>query len=150
MSVREKPLSEITLRKYEKPDGLEGRELTRKFCLSLGLLQPGDGRDGIVDVLHVVAHSRKPLDLPELTKQAIALRKEHALAEGSASASNVRRHLRRLKQLYLIEKKQGGYAVAEGDSLASLIDARLTKHILASTTERIKEYAIALDRQRQQ
>jgi DNA-binding transcriptional ArsR family regulator len=150
MPVRERPLEEITLRKYEKPFGLEGRELTRKFCLSLGLLQPGDGRDGIVDVLHVVAHSKKPLDLTELSKQALAFRKAHNLPAGSVSPSNVRRHLRRLKHLYLIEKKHGGYAITEGDSLAALIDARLTKYVLASTTERIKEYAIALDRQRMQ
>ena len=36
------PLSEITLRRYEKPYATNKRELTRKLCLSLGLLQPGD------------------------------------------------------------------------------------------------------------
>jgi len=42
------PLAEITLRKYESPKGLEKRELVRKLCLSLGLLQPGDSRDVVV------------------------------------------------------------------------------------------------------
>ena len=37
--MKDIPLSEITLRKYEKPVGLEKRELVRKICLSLGLLQ---------------------------------------------------------------------------------------------------------------
>ena len=44
------PLSEITLRKYEKPYEAPSRDLTRKLCLSIGLLQPGDSRDVIVDV----------------------------------------------------------------------------------------------------
>lgn len=37
-------LAEITLRKYEKPKSENKRELVRKVCLSLGLLQPGDSR----------------------------------------------------------------------------------------------------------
>ena len=53
------PLAEITLRKYEKPYNLEGRELIKKVCLSLGLLQPGDSRDVIVDVLQVILDAKK-------------------------------------------------------------------------------------------
>ena len=48
---RDIPLAEITLRRYEKPYDLKDRELVKKVCLSLGLLQPGDSRDVIVDVL---------------------------------------------------------------------------------------------------
>ena len=48
------PLAEITLRKYEKPTNLKGRDLVRKLCLSIGLLQPGDSRDVIVDILNVM------------------------------------------------------------------------------------------------
>ena len=43
------PLAEITLRRYEKPYNLQKRELIRKLCLSIGLLQPGDSRDIIVE-----------------------------------------------------------------------------------------------------
>ena len=56
---KEIPLSEITLRKYEKPSKLSDRELVRKLCLSIGLLQPGDSRDVIVDILHVLLKSKK-------------------------------------------------------------------------------------------
>ncbi len=52
------PLAEITLRKYEKPMVKNRRELVRKLCLSLGLLQPGDSRDVVVDVLQVVLESQ--------------------------------------------------------------------------------------------
>ena len=54
-------LSEITLRKYEPPKGLEKRNLIKKLCLSLGLLQPGDSRDVIVDVFQVILEQKKEL-----------------------------------------------------------------------------------------
>jgi len=41
---KDTPLSEITLRRYEKPSAYTKRELTRKICLSIGLLQPGDSK----------------------------------------------------------------------------------------------------------
>ena len=47
------PLAEITLRKYERPYEMPLRELVKKICLSVGLLQPGDSRDVVVDVLSV-------------------------------------------------------------------------------------------------
>ena len=56
---RDTPLPELTLRKYEKPQNMSRRELVRKFCLSLGLLQPGDSRDVVVDVLHVLLENTK-------------------------------------------------------------------------------------------
>jgi len=57
----DRSLAEITLRKYEKPDNLKDRELVRKLCLSVGLLQPGDSRDIIVDILYVLLKSQIPL-----------------------------------------------------------------------------------------
>jgi hypothetical protein len=59
MGAKDLPLAEITLRKYEKPYQTERRELVKKVCLSLGLLQPGDSRDVIVDVLMVLDDARK-------------------------------------------------------------------------------------------
>ena len=55
---KDTPLSEITFRRYEKPNA-KARELVRKFCLSIGLLQPGDSRDIIVDILQVLIQSSK-------------------------------------------------------------------------------------------
>ena len=51
------PLAEIQLRRYEKPQ-LTGRDLVRRVCLSLGLLQPGDSRDVIVDIMMVLLKAR--------------------------------------------------------------------------------------------
>ena len=66
------PLAEITLRRYEKPAELTERELVRKLCLSLGLLQPGDSRDIIVDILHTLLSAKKK---KQELKCAILLRK---------------------------------------------------------------------------
>ena len=57
--AKDMPLAEITLRRYEKPANLSERELVRKLCLSVGLLQPGDSRDVIVDVLNVLIKAKK-------------------------------------------------------------------------------------------
>ena len=56
---KEIPLAEITLRRYEKPSNLTERELVRKICLSLGLLQPGDSRDVVVDIFNVLIIAKK-------------------------------------------------------------------------------------------
>jgi len=57
--TRDTPLMEVTLRRYEKPVGLEERELVRKFCLGVGLLQPGDSRDVVVDVVLALLLAKK-------------------------------------------------------------------------------------------
>ncbi|MGC8940884.1 MAG: hypothetical protein ACP5JY_02520 [Candidatus Nanoarchaeia archaeon] len=41
-ALKDLPLQEITLRKYEEPKGLSQRELAKKFLLSIGLLNPGE------------------------------------------------------------------------------------------------------------
>jgi len=47
---KDTPLAEIILRRYEKPTNLSERDLVRKLCFSIGLLQPGDSRDVVVKV----------------------------------------------------------------------------------------------------
>ena len=69
--MEEKPLAEITLRKYETPYKLGKRELAKKICLSLGLLQTSDNRDVIVDILLVLIEAQKnkeSLDVEEIKK----------------------------------------------------------------------------------
>ncbi len=57
--AKDSALAEITLRRYEKPNAdWDNREAVKKLCLSVGLLQPGDSRDVIVDVLAVLMEAR--------------------------------------------------------------------------------------------
>ena len=104
---REIPLAEITLRRYEKPSKVAERELVRKLCLSVGLLQPGDSRDIIVDILHVLVKAKrlkKELSSDEIEKQVIEARKKQKLALHGIASSNIRRQIKRLRDLFLVEK----------------------------------------------
>ena len=98
------PLAEITLRKYESPVGLEKRELVRKTCLSLGLLQPGDSRDIIVDVLQVMLETNKDITSKEVENLTIANRKKYKQVLLGIAPSNIRRQLLRLRDLFIVEK----------------------------------------------
>ena len=96
---RDTPLAEITLRRYEKPT-MNDRDLVRKFCLSIGLLQPGDSRDVIVDVLHVLMKSRQSkeeLHSEEIKNKVMEFRKGMGLPMLGIASSNIRRQLKRLK-----------------------------------------------------
>jgi len=96
--MKDLPLSEITLRKYEKPEGLEKRELVRKICLSLGLLQLGDSRDIIVDILMVLINAnekKEKLSSVEIRKRTEQLRKKYSLETRGLAESNIRRQLKR-------------------------------------------------------
>jgi len=110
--VRDVPLSEITLRKYEKPYDSSARELVRKVCLSLGLLQPGDSRDVVVDILLALEIARKEkkeltsIEVGEIVKK---IRKENSLDEKGLAESNIRRQLKKLRDLMLVDKKNNLY-----------------------------------------
>ncbi len=148
--MRDIPLSEITLRKYEKPAGLEKRELIRKICLSLGLLQLGDSRDVIVDILMVLINAnkeRKNLSSEEIKIQTEESRKKYSLETKGLAESNIRRQLKRLRDAMLIEKSENKYYLTEHSSLSEIFENSIEKFIIPQTIERIKEYLTELDKQ---
>ena len=141
------PLAEITLRRYEKPN-LTGRDLVRRICLSLGLLQPGDSRDVIVDIFLVLlkARSRKEeLHSEEIKNHVIDMRKSAGLPMLGIAASNIRRQLKRLKDLHLIETNANLYRISEFAPLAELFNDKIEKFLLQSFVARVKEYLKAVD-----
>lgn len=142
---RDTPLSEITLRKYEKPVNLDQRELTRKLCLSVGLLQPGDSRDVIVDILHVLLQNKdKELDSEQIKEEVIKFRKKEKLQLKGIASSNIRRQLRRLRGLFLVEKVKNNYRITEFETLISTFEERIEQFYLKSILERVKEYFKAI------
>lgn len=134
------PLAEITLRKYEKPYDLDKRELTKKLCLSIGLLQPGDSRDVIVDVLLTLINSNEPLDSKQIEENVINLRKSYNLELRGIASSNIRRQIKRLKDLFLIENINNQYRISENDSLINIFEEKIEKFYIKSIMERVKEY----------
>ena len=141
--VRDIPLSEITLRKYEKPYNSSRRELVRKVCLSLGLLQPGDSRDVVVDILLALEGARKDrkeLSSVEIIEKVKGIRKENSLHDRGLAESNVRRQLKRLRDLMLVDKKQNLYRLSEFEPLSEIFEKKIEEFLIPQTVGRIKEY----------
>lgn len=144
---RDTPLAEITLRRYEKPT-MADRELVRKFCLSLGLLQPGDSRDVMVDVLHILLKAKQrgeELHSEEIKNKVIESRKKQGLPIFGVAGSNIRRQLKRLKDLYLIENKANLYRVTEFGELSEIFKEKIESFLLGSVLSRVKEYIKKID-----
>ncbi|RME53344.1 hypothetical protein D6783_02175 [Candidatus Woesearchaeota archaeon] len=140
------PLAEITLRKYEKPGLARQRELVRKICLSLGLLQPGDSRDVMVDVLHVMLDAKEELTSAQIEKRVIEYRKKAKLPLLGIAPSNIRRQLLRLRDLFLVEKVRSTYRVKENAPLLQIFEEHIEKYFLAAILNRIKEFLSLADK----
>lgn len=145
----DRPLSEITLRKYEKPYQLDKRGLIKKICLSLGLLQPGDSRDVVVDILMIVEQSskqKKQISSEDIKKQVEETRKKHNLELKGVADSNIRRQLKRLRDLMLLEKRNNLYNLAEFESLERIFEQKIERFLVPQTIERIREYLAELEK----
>lgn len=141
--VKDSPVSELTLRRYEKPYNLGKREIVKKICLSLGILQPGDSRDIIVDILLVLldaAKEKKELVLEEIKNQVIETRNKNSLEIKGIADSNIRRQLKRLRDIMIAEKNANSYRISEFDNLSAIFESKIEKFLLPQIIERIKEY----------
>lgn len=146
--VREIPLGELTLRRYEKPYESSKRELIRKICLSIGLLQPGDSRDIIVDIMLVLESARKNkewLSSFAIRDKVEELRKANSLEAKGLAESNIRRQLKRLRDAMLVDKQGNQYRIGEFASLSELFESKVEKFLIPQMIERIKEYLERLD-----
>ena len=147
---KDSPLAEITLRKYEKPFDMTHRDLVRKLCLSTGLLQPGDSRDVIVDILYVLLKARrekKDYSSEEIRGLVIASRKDASLELAGIAASNVRRQLKRLRDIFLVEKVRNKYRINEHESLNNIFKEKIEQYLLQTVISRVKDYFDVIDRE---
>ena len=141
------PLAELTLRRYEKP-AVTGRELVRRVCLSLGLLQPGDSRDVMVDILYVLLRARQrseELHSEEIKFAVMSIRKEKGLPMLGIASSNIRRQLKRLKDMHLIESNANLYRIMENAGLGELFRDKIEGFILKRVLGRVREYLKSVD-----
>src|SRR3989338_2310361 len=146
--AKDTPLMEITLRRYEKPNQMNERELVRKLCLSFGLLQPGDSRDVIVDVFCVLLHNRKQkMDMTseEVVSEVINYRKKNKLPLQGVASSNIRIQLRRLRELMVVDKIFNNYRIAEFGKLGDLFKEKIERFLLTAIIARVKEYIFLVD-----
>ena len=148
--MKDLPLTEITLRKYEKPNNLEKRELFRKICLSLGLLQLGDSRDIIVDILMILTEANKNkerLNGEEIRKRVEESRKKYSLDLKGLAESNIRRQLKRLRDAMIIDKSENKYYLIEHSSLKEIFERNIEKFVIPPIIERIKEFLNELEKE---
>ncbi len=142
---KDTPLAELTLRKYEKPYEMSRRDLIRKICLSTGLLQPGDSRDVIVDIFHILLETKKEMSCEEIREAVVERRKEAKLPLTGIAPSNIRRQVKRLRDLYFVEKVRNNYRIHENEQLSVLFTEKIEQFYLAAIVTRIKEYLAALE-----
>ncbi len=139
--AKDTPLAEITLRKYERPFATENkREVIRRLCLSVGLLQPGDSRDVIVDVLYVLLVKQAEMSAESIVEEVIKVRKEAKAPPIGIAPSNIRRQIKRLRDLYLVEKVKNNYRIHENEKLGKIFEEKIEKFLLPSIVSRVKEY----------
>ncbi|PIN76754.1 hypothetical protein COV17_01210 [Candidatus Woesearchaeota archaeon CG10_big_fil_rev_8_21_14_0_10_36_11] len=144
---RDTPLAEITLRRYEKPIMGE-RDLVRKFCLSVGLLQPGDSRDVVVDVLQTLLKAkqrREELHSEEIKNHVMEYRKKNSLPMLGIASSNIRRQLKRLKDLHLIETNANLYRITEWNTISEIFEEKVHNFLIQSVLSRVRDYVQKID-----
>jgi hypothetical protein len=146
---RDTPLSEIILRKYERPYNIDRRQLVKKICLSLGLLQPGDSRDVIVDILMVLLDEKErknKLTSDDIKLKVEEMRKKHNLEMRGIAESNIRRQLKRLRDIMLVDKQSNLYFISEFETLNNLFENKIEKLLVQQSVERVKEYLRELEK----
>ena len=143
--ARELPLTEFTIRRYERPHSTDMRALVKRLCLSVGLLQPGDSRDSIVDVFCVFLLHREALPIEDIVEIVRAERKAMKLPSIGMAESNLRRQVRRLKDQGWIMKTPKGYCLDEHLSLTGLFSEKIRPYLIEPTLARIEEYCRAVD-----
>ena len=141
--VSELPLSEVVLRKYEKPRKIKEREAVKKVCLSIGLLRPGDSRDIVVDILHVLLKKKRArafMKISEIEKKVVQNRRLHRLPLSGISSPNIRRQVKRLRNLFIVDKQEKGYRISEFMTLESLFSEKIEQVIIPDISKRIEEH----------
>ncbi len=147
--VKESHLGEITLRKYERPYESSKRELVKKVCLSLGLLQPGDSRDIMVDIMLVLEEARKKkewISSFQIRDRVEAVRKANSLEIKGLAESNIRRQLKRLRDAMIVDKQENQYRMSEFEPLKNIFETKIEKFLIPQIIERIKEYLGKLEK----
>ncbi len=146
--LRDTPLMELTLRRYERPDNFKDRDLVKKFCLSLGLLQPGDSRDVIVDVLYVLLRAKKDryeISSEKIRELVIELRKQQEIPLIGIASSNIRRQIKRLREIFIVEKIRNTYRISEFSNLSDTYEEKIKQFLIPPILKRVKDYFDEID-----
>lgn len=135
--AREIPIAEITLRKFEKPYEKDLISLLRKFCISLGLLQPGDSRDIVVYILEFLLRARNEKKLVSIEEIRDYL-KEKKLS--GLTIQNLRRHIRKLENIHIVDRVGEKVRIKEWMELGEIMK-EIQEYLVNPIFSRVEEYA---------
>ena len=88
----------------------------------------------------ILFNSEKPLSSEKIQENVINYRKENNLSLTGIASSNIRRQIKRLKDIFLIEKNENGYRINEGEELINIYEQKIEKFYLNEINTRVKEY----------
>ncbi len=111
-------------------------------------MQPGDSRDVVVDVFQVLIDSRKELSSEEVEKLVVENRKKNKLKLLGIAPSNIRRQLKRLRDIFFVEKVANNYRISENARLTELFEEKIEKFYVRTIMDRVKEYLEAVELER--
>lgn len=139
---KDKPLISISLNEFEKP-GSDYFVNLRRFCISFGLVSPGESRIGIVHILDILLKQRTKkkdgLDSYEIIKGLYSKNIRIVYA-------NVLRDLRKLLTVGLVEKRGNNYRIRENLPLKEVVSNFVQPYLINRVVSRINEYADAIDK----
>jgi hypothetical protein len=137
---KDTPIGEVTLRRFEKPISDDLRTLVRKFAISVGLLQPGDGRDVVSELLYCFIEASRKKEFLEIEPLL-----DRFKGKDGGTPNNVRRQIRRLKDMNLIERTNYGYRLIEFLPLNTIFKEHVLKYNIEPCIERLDEYSKMID-----
>ena len=97
----------------------------------------------MVDVFEVLIKSRKRrklLPVSEIERKVIQNRKLHKVTMLGVASSNIRRQIKRLRNLLIVDKIKSSYRISEFMPLQQIFSQKIEKVILPNITRRIDEY----------
>lgn len=115
---------EMTLRTLRIPDDIKetSRPLIRWFALSLGLISPGETRQGVLAVIDSLLHFNlkkgRMAEIPELMDYIT----KESVFKMDLSEKSVRYHLGQLKKSGLIESRKGKYGIIRSPYSNELVE----------------------------
>ena len=80
-------------------------------------------------------------------EKVISCRKKLKLRLLGIASSNIRRQLKRLKDLHLIERTGNSYRLNENSTLPEIFDEKIEAIFLKSVKDRVKEYFEAVHKE---
>ena len=74
------------------------------------------------------------------------MRQDNSLETRGIAESNIRRQLKRLRDLMIVDKKNNLYRISEFAPLHDLFEQKIEKFLIPQTINRIKEYMEVLNK----